>query len=107
MNKQNSEWIEVKPLRLLMVRTAEELETLRCLINDGHRIEGVEGIAGGYSVSLSKLAEGEKEVWGESFGEYAERVFVGIEWKWRAMKKTAEDRVFEEAYRQHEERTHR
>jgi hypothetical protein len=105
MNKQN--WIEVKPLRLQMVRTAEELETLRSLVNDGHRIEGVEGIACGYMVSLSKLAEGEKEVWGESFGEYAERVFVGIEWKWRPMKKTAEDREFEEAYRQHEERTHR
>ena len=80
MNKQNSEWIEVKPLRLQMVRTARELETLRSLVNDGHRIEKVEGIACGYMVSLSKLAEGEKEVWGESFKEYAERVFVGIDW---------------------------
>jgi hypothetical protein len=70
--KQNSEWIKV--------RTAEELETLRSLVNDGHRIEGVEGIACGYMVSLSKLPEGEKEVWGESFGEYAKRVFVGIDW---------------------------
>lgn len=26
---------------------------------------------------------------------------------WKPMKKTAEDREFEEAYRQHEERTHR
>jgi hypothetical protein len=26
---------------------------------------------------------------------------------WKPMKKTAEDRDFEEAYRQHEERTHR
>jgi len=81
MNKQNSEWIEVKPLWLQMVRTAEELETLRCLINDGHRIEGVRGIACGYMVSLSKLAEGERDVWGESFDAYAERVFVGVDWK--------------------------
>ena len=74
---ENTETSAVKVVRI--VRTAQDLETLRCLINDGYRIEGVEGIDGGYSIDLLKLCECENEIWGESFNEYAQRVFVGIE----------------------------
>lgn len=63
------------------IKTTEDLEVLRCLINEGHRIVQVENISCGYMVSLSKLAEGEREVWGESFDAYVDRVFVGIDWK--------------------------
>lgn len=77
-NNQNSEAVAVKLFRLVMVRTADELERLRSLVNEGHRIESVDKVFLGYSVSLSKLAEGEKEVWFESFNDYAKRVFVDI-----------------------------
>jgi|LauGreDrversion2_6_1035139.scaffolds.fasta_scaffold154761_1 hypothetical protein len=74
---ENTDASAVKVTRI--VRTAQDLESLRCLINDGYRIEGVEGIDGKYSIDLLKLCECEKEIWGESFNEYAQRVFVGVE----------------------------
>jgi hypothetical protein len=74
--KQN--YVMAKLMPLVLVRTREELERLRSMINEGHRIESVEPIFAGHRVILSKLNEGEREVWGESFDDYARRVFTGI-----------------------------
>lgn len=80
----SEEYIPVKPRRLFIVQTLDDLEKLRALVNQGERIESVEGVGSfngkprSYHVRLLKLEPYEKEVWGESFYDYAARAFPAI-----------------------------
>ena len=79
-----SDYVEVKPRRLVQVRFPEEVEKLRSFVNQGEIIESVEvcgtlnGKPLGYLVSTLKLEPYEKEVWGESFDDYAKRTFPAV-----------------------------
>lgn len=79
-----SDYVEVKPRRLVQVRFPEEVEKIRSFVNQGERIESVEvcgtfnGEPLGYLVRLSKPEPYEKEVWGESFDDYAKRAFPAV-----------------------------
>ena len=79
-----SDYVEVKPRRLVQVRFPEELEKLRSFVNQGEIIESVEvcgtlnGEPLGYLVRLLEPEPHEKEVWGESFDDYAKRAFPKI-----------------------------
>jgi hypothetical protein len=79
------QYVPVKPLRLVIVKTLDDLENLRSIVKQGReRIESVEGLGSfngkplSYAVRLSKLEPHEKDDWGDSFYEYAARVFPTI-----------------------------
>lgn len=79
------QYVSVKPRRLLIVQTLDDLEKLRSIVQQGReRIESVEGLGSfngkplRYAVRLLKLEPYEKDVWGESFYEYAARAFPTI-----------------------------
>jgi len=88
---KHSDYVEVKPRRLVHVRFPEEVENLRSFVNQGERIESVEvcgtfnGKPLGYLVRLVKLEPHEKEVWLESFYDYAKRTFPAVYSKQEAL----------------------
>lgn len=64
---------------VIFVRTLADMENVRKQVNKGLIIEEVgKKTSNGYRVLLSEPRYGEKQVWGESFDEYAARAFPKI-----------------------------